>query len=60
MRVVGGGVGGEAARRAVLEALVDRQDHELAGAAEPALHQDAGEIRLGAGIVALVIGRGSP
>ena len=33
-RVVAGGVGREAARRAVLEALVDRQDHHLARAGE--------------------------
>ena len=32
-RVVGRGIGREAAGRAVLEALVDRQDHHLAGAA---------------------------
>ena len=56
MRVVGRRVRREAARRAVLEALVDRQDHQLAGAAELAVHQDAGEVRLGAGIVAFVIG----
>ena len=56
VRVIGRRVRREAARRAVLEALVDRQDHHLAGAAELALHQDAGEVGLGAGIVALVIG----
>jgi len=39
----------------MLEALVDGQDDELAGAAEASLHQDAGEIGLGPGIVALVI-----
>ena len=56
MRIVGGRVDREAARRAVLEALVDRQDDQLAGAAQPALHQDAGEIGLGAGIVAFIFG----
>src|SRR5687768_7090381 len=56
VRIVGRRVGREAARRAMLEPLVDRQDDQLAGAAEAALHQDAGEIRLGAGIVALVVG----
>ena len=39
----------------MLEALVDRQDHQLARTAEPAVHQDPGEIRLGARIVALVV-----
>src|SRR5690349_10928002 len=56
VRIIGGRVGRKAARRTVLESLIDRQDHQLAGAAEAALHQDAGEIRLGAGIVALIIG----
>ena len=55
MRVVGRRIGRKAARRAMLEALIDRQDDELSGAAEPALHQDAGEIGLGPGAVALVI-----
>ena len=40
----------------MLEALVDRQDHQLAGAAEPALHQDARQVGLGARVVALVPG----
>ena len=60
MRVIGRRVGREAARRAMLEALIDRQDHQLAGAAELALHQDAGEVGLGAGIVALVGGQDLP
>ena len=58
MRVIGRRVGREAARRPVLEALIDRQDDQLAGAAELALHQDAGEVRLGAGIVAFVVTKG--
>src|SRR6185436_14673353 len=41
----------------MLEPLIDRQDDQLAGAAQAALHQDAGEVRLGAGIVAFVIGK---
>ena len=60
MRVIGGRVGREAARRPVLEALIDRQDEELAGAAELALHQDAGKVRLGAGIVAFVMRENGP
>ncbi len=55
VRVVGGRVGGEGAGGAVLEALVHRQDHQLAGAAELALHEDAGEVGLGARVVALVV-----
>ena len=54
MRVIGGGVGREAARGAMLETLVDGEDDELTGAAELALHEDAGEVALGARIVALV------
>ena len=54
VRVVGGGVGGEAAGGAVFEALIDGEDDHLAGSAEGALHEDAGEVRLGAGVVALV------
>ena len=57
VRIIGRRVGREAARRAMLEALIHRQDHQPAGAAEPPLHQDAGEIGLGARIVALVIGQ---
>src|SRR5881392_2207772 len=52
MRVIGRRVGAEAAHRAVREAMVDRQDDQLAGAAEPAMHQDTGEVGLAAGIVA--------
>src|SRR5262249_30585761 len=54
VRIIGRRIDGEAARRTVLESLVDRQDHQPAAAAELAVHQDAGEIVLGAGIVALV------
>ena len=54
VRVIGRRVRREAARRAVLEALIDRQDHHLAGAAEFAGGQDAGQVGLGTGIVALV------
>jgi hypothetical protein len=39
----------------VFDPLVDRQYQQLAGAAEPALQEDAGEVSLGARIVALVI-----
>jgi hypothetical protein len=38
----------------VLEALIHRQDHDPAAAAELAMHEDAREVRLGAGIIALV------
>ena len=54
VRIIGRRVGREAARGSVLEALIDRQDHDLAGAAELAGGQDAGEVRLHAGRVALV------
>ena len=54
MRIVSRGVDREAAAGAVLEALIDRQDDHLAGAAEPPLHQDAGEVRLHAGIGAFI------
>src|SRR5260221_5148157 len=57
MRVIGEWIGGEAPRRAVLEALIQRQDDEVAGAAQAPLHQDAGEVGLGAGIVAFVMGQ---
>src|ERR1700733_15730233 len=60
MRVVSRRVGREAPRRPVLDTLIDRQDEELAGAAELALHQDAGEVRLGAGIVAFVMRKNGP
>ncbi len=60
VRVIGRRIGREAPRRAMLEALVDRQDHQPAAAAEPALHEDAGEVGLGAGIVALVGGQDLP
>ena len=56
VRVVASGVRRKAAGRAVLKALVDWQDHNLAGAAQFALHQDAGQIAFGASVVALVIG----
>src|SRR3546814_1066040 len=45
VRVIGRRIDREAARRAVLETLIDRQDDELAGAAQLALGQDAGEDR---------------
>ena len=56
-RVVAGRVRREAARRAVLEALVDRQDHQLAGAAEAAVVQHAREVGERAGVVARVPGQ---
>src|SRR5512134_2194196 len=56
VRVITGGVGREAARRAMLEALVHRQNDHLAGTTETAFHQDAGQIALGPRIVALVVG----
>ena len=56
MRIIGRRVGRKAARRAMFETLVDRQDDQLAGAAQPTLHQDAGKIGLGPGIVRFIIG----
>jgi hypothetical protein len=55
VRVVGVRIGCEGAVGAVLETLVDGQDHHLARAAQPSVHQDAGEVGLGAGAIALVI-----
>ena len=55
VRIVGVGVGREGTVGAVLEALVDGQDHHLARAAQPSVHQDAGEIGLGPRAIALVI-----
>src|ERR1700730_16567764 len=55
MRVVGRRVRRKAAGWAVLDPLVDRQDKQPAGAAGPAPADDAGEVRLGARIVSLVI-----
>ena len=40
----------------MFEALVDRQDHHLAGTGELAGHQDAGDVRLCARRIAFVIG----
>ena len=54
IRVVAGGVRGEAARRAVLEALVHGEDDELAGAGEAAVVQQARQVGFGAWVVALV------
>ena len=56
VRIVGRRVGREGAVGPVLEALVDRQDDQPAAAAELAVHQDAGELCLGAGAVAFVVG----
>ena len=57
MRIVPGGVGRKAARRAVFEALVDGEDQELAGAAQFSFHQYPRQISLCAGIVAFVTGK---
>ena len=54
MRVIRGRVRRKAAGGAVLEALIDRQDHQLAGAAKLAFHQNSGEVCFGTGIVAFV------
>jgi len=59
-RVVAGGVRREAARRAVLEALVHRQDHELAGAAQPAVVQQPGQVVEGPRVVRAVPGEDLP
>src|SRR6185312_4710874 len=55
MRIVSGRVRRETARRAVLETLIDRKDHHLAGAAQPPLHQHAGEVGLGPRVVAFIV-----
>ena len=54
VRIIGRRIGREAARGAVLEALIDRQDHHLAGAAQLPGGQDAGEVGLHAGRIALI------
>jgi hypothetical protein len=54
VRIIGRRVRCETARRAVLEALIDRQDHHLAGATELAGRQDAREVRLHPRRIALV------
>jgi hypothetical protein len=53
--VVARGVRREAARGAVLEALVDRQDDELAGAGERARVQEAAQVRAHARGLVLVV-----
>src|SRR6185503_1075289 len=52
-----GRVGGERAGRAVLEALVHREDDHLPGAAEAAVVQEPGDVGEGAGAVAPVPGQ---
>jgi hypothetical protein len=42
MRIVGGRIGRERPRWAMLEALVDRQDHQLARARQPSMIQQPG------------------
>ena len=54
VRVVAGGIRRKTAGRAVLKALVNRQDNQLAGAAETAMIEQAGDIRPRAGIVAII------
>ncbi len=41
----------------MFETLVDRQDHQLAGAAQMALHQDAGQFAFTAGLVPSYLSR---
>ena len=55
-RIVGGRVGSERAVGAVLEALVDGQDDEFAGAGEFAGVHDARQVGERAGVVAAVPG----
>ena len=55
MRIVGVRVRRKAAGRAMLKALIDRQDDQLAGAAQLTLHQDARQVGFGAGRIAFVI-----
>ena len=52
--IVAGRIDGEAAGRAVLKSLVHRQDDQLAGAAEGAVVQQAGQIRQRSGIIRAV------
>jgi hypothetical protein len=57
MRVVPCRVGREAARRTVLETLIHRQYDHFARAAETSMHENTGEISLGARIVRFVCGK---
>ena len=52
--IVAGRVDGETAGRAVFEALVHRQDHQPAGAAQFAVVEETGQIGQCAGIIAAV------
>src|SRR5579884_12984 len=52
--IVGGRIRSEAARRAMLEALVYRQDDQLSGAGQPAGIQQTRQVGQGAGIIAPV------
>ena len=54
VRVVAGGVWRKAAGRPVLKALVNRQDDQLAAAAEATVIEQAGDIRPRTGIVAII------
>jgi hypothetical protein len=54
MRIIGRRIDRKRPRRAVLEALIDRQDDELSGATEMPLRQDAGEVGFDAGVVRFV------
>ena len=54
-RVVGGRIDGEAARRAMLEALVHGQDHEFAGARELAVVEHPRQVAAHAGVFGIVI-----
>ncbi len=53
-RIVAGRIDGEAAGRAVLEALVNREDDQAAGAAQFAVVQEPGQVGQGSGVVAAV------
>ena len=59
LEVIGGvirrRIDGEAARRAVLEALVNRQDDELAGAGEAPRHHHPREVGKHAGVLAGIV-----
>ena len=57
VRIVAGRIGGETARGAVFEALIDGQDHELARTAQPAVAQQPHEVRLDPGILRFVPGK---
>src|SRR6516225_684332 len=54
VRVVACRVDGEAPRRTMLEALVDRQNHEFAGPGKVPMVEQASDIGFGSGVITFV------